>query len=322
MSDSVLDVIRRQLSEKITVYVDEDTQLALKRDCENFLVENMNSFINRLVKNYISAYYNSVYDSVPAIKKTLSESFPGHTNDEYESAAKQIAFTKADNYVSSGQLNKTINFRLNKYVVHLAVGELYSAPASLEISKFFRQMFLSYLSSPIYKREHIIYAEELETIQTAIREKKIVSYMNKSNGKTRVFAPYSIEKSSLELHNYVIAQMGSEERHITSIRLANLSHLTVLRDKAQFRDDFGIMHDAIKRNGVQFGYDSIVERSVRLNEEQYRTYERRYVDRPAPIKEEHADGIHTLYFDCSNFHLRSYFEPFGTIVPLIQDLIE
>ncbi len=313
MSDSVLDVIRNQLSEKITVYVDEDTQTALKRDCENFLVENMNSFINRLTKNYISAYYNSVYNSVPPIKKALSDSLSGFTGDEYESVAKLIAFTKADSYVSSGQLNKTLNFRLNKRVVHLAVAELYSAPASLEISRFFRQMFLSYLSAPIYKREQIIYGEELEKIQEAISEKRKLSYVNKSNGKTRIFAPYSIEKSSLELHNYVIAQMDSEEQHIASFRLANLSHLTLLRDKAQFRDGFDIMYDAIKRNGVQFGYDSIVERSVRLNDEQYKTYKRRYVDRPIPIKEEIVDGIHILHFDCSLFHLRSYFEPFKGI---------
>ena len=96
MNSSALDAIKNQLSSKITVYLDEDTYAALKKDIKDFDAKNPNSFVNRLVKNYVSDYFSAVYETVPEIMKILSESGSGLKDESIEEVAKQVAFVKGN----------------------------------------------------------------------------------------------------------------------------------------------------------------------------------------------------------------------------------
>ncbi len=315
MNNSLADTIRNQLSEKITVYVNEDLYRSLHKDADNFEVKNLNSFINRLVKNYVKDYFDSIYRTIPDIKKVLFRDCKNNDTETINSLAKEIAFIKTNESKAKRSLSKKINFRLNNGIVNDAVEAFYSAPASIDISAFFRNMFLSYLALPIYRRERIIYKSEVEKIESIINKNEKMSYVYKSKDKSRVFLPACIEVSKYEMFNYVVGQFGDHSGHISSIRLSNITEIVHIHETAVFRDDFDECLDSMKKNGIQFSIDSVKTYKVTLDEQQYITYKRKYYERPEPIHkiDEETTNNHILYFDCSEFQLRTYFKPFENI---------
>ena len=310
MNSSALDAIKNQLSSKITVYLDEDTYAALKKDIKDFDAKNPNSFVNRLVKNYVSDYFSAVYETVPEIMKILSESGLDLKDESIEEVAKQIAFVKGNASKKSGNLKKKLNIKLGSRTVNDAIEALYNGPVSLDISAFFRNMFLSYLSLPVYKRERIIYKGELEKIERAIKSKEKLSYLNKEKNETHVLNPYCVEPSSFELYNYVIGE-SDNSRNIVSIRLSNIKDIVPVHQSASFSDKFAPYFERMKRNGIQFGINETGMYCVTLNEKQYAGYWKKYLDRPEIIKEERDGDLHKCYFDCSEFQIKTFFTPFA-----------
>ena len=308
MNNSSIEVIKEQLSSKITVYVDKDTFDSLQKDCRDFEAKNPNNFINRLVKNYVSDYFSSIYKAVPEIQKVLESNGYDDRNNIQE-IAKLIAFTKNGINKINGNLNKKLNIKLNNSTVNKAIEALYYGPASLDISAFFRSMFLSYLSFPVYKRERIIYKEELERIEGVIRNNEKLSYVNKEKNQTHVLNPYSVEPSSHELFNYLIGESGNS-RNIVSIRLSNIKDIFAIHEKREFSERFDPYFERMKRNGIQFGINKPDIFLITLNEKQYEGYWKKYLDRPEIIKEDREGDLHKCYFDCSDFQLKTFFLPF------------
>ena len=308
MNNDAMDVIKNSLSQKITVYLDEDTNAALQKDFRDFETKDISKLINLLVENCVTEYFETIYASIPDIKRKLLEA--GCSPETIDQTAKSIAFAKATAVNPKRKLNRTVNFRLNKKVVNKAVEALYNGPVSLDYSAFFRSMFLSYLSFPVYKREQIVYKQEIDLINSQIERKEKVSYTRKDTGKSHKFNPYTVEPSSHELFNYLIGQFDNGERHKSSIRISKIKDLVPIHEKLSFSENFEECYRVMNQNGIQFAFDEVEIRSVTLNEKQYGNYERRYLDRPVIIKETSDNGLHTCYFNCSKFQLEAYFTPF------------
>ena len=173
------------------------------------------------------------------------------------------------------------------------------------------------MTLPVYKREQVIYKDELSKINNAIIKKEKLSYYRKDTGKRHILNPYSVETSSYEMFNYLVGQFDYSEKHKTSIRISKISDIVPIHESAEFTDDFEICLKAMRRNGIQFAMDEVVLKTVELNENQYNAYKRKYLDRPAIVSETLTDGIHICTFDCSDFQLETYFAPFDNniIIP-------
>lgn len=314
MNNSSLDIIREQLSEKITVYLNEDTYNSLKKDCVDFETKNISEFINLLVDNYVSSYFDLVYSGVPKIIKILEDS--STKTENIDQVAKTIAFSKATSSDQKGSKDNTLNFRLKKGVVNKAIEALYNGPDSLDISAFFRSMFLSYLAMPIYRREQMIYKHEIDKIKKIIKNKEKMSYYRKDTGKNHIFNPYSVEPSKQEMFNYLVGQFDSGDKHKSSIRISKIKDIVSIHEEASFTDNFNECYLAMKENGIQFAIDEVRIRQITLTDKQYKTFWRKYLDRPTIKNEEVKDNKHICFFDCSDFQLEAYFTPFGDDNPL------
>ena len=307
MNTDNLYEIKNKLSDKITVYVNEDTHASLHKDCEDFEVSNMNDFVNRLIANYIEDYYDLIDDFGTAIKDSLKN----YVNEgNLEDICKTIAFKNGSVVGTKGKTEKRINFRLQKKTFLKAVENLYDAPDSLDVSSFFRNMFLSYLSMPSYKRERIIYRKTIMQIEEIIRKKEKLSYYKKDTGKTHILNPYTVESSTNELYNYLIGQYDNDDKHKTSVRIARIKDIFPIHKTAEFSDNFEECYKSAKKNGIQFMMDDVETHSVVLTGKQYDTYNRRYLERPKIIDEKIDGDSHICFFDCSRFQLESFFTPF------------
>ena len=309
MENSLIESLRNSFYEKITVYLDDDTKGSLLKDQSDFEIEDTSKFINRLIENYVTEYFDMVYGSIPDIKRKLEEA--DCEIDDIDQIAKSIAFAKSSSVGSANKLSEKINFRLQKKVRNKAIEALCNGPTSLDISSFFRSMFLFYLSYPVYKREQIIYKQEIDSINRIIRNSEKMNYTNKDNNNSHSFNPYMIDHSPHELFNYLIGQFDHGDRHNTSIRISKIKDIVPVHEKSFFSGNFEECYEVIRQNGIQFGsIDKVVIRKVVLNEDQYRHYHRKYLDRPVIIKEKIEDGKHICYFNCSEFQLKTYFIPF------------
>ncbi len=319
MNTENLYEIKNKLSDKITVYVNADTYSSLHKDCEDFESSNLNDFINRLIGNYIEDYYELIDD----LSKEIKESLEKYVNeDDLDSICRSIAFKKGSAVGSKGKTEKKINFRLQKKTFIKAVEILYNAPESLDLSSFFRNMFLSYLSLPIYKRERIIYRRTIRQIEDIIRKKEKLSYYRKDTGKTHIINPYTVESSSNELFNYLVGQYENGDKHKTSVRIARIKDIVPIHKTAEFSDNFEQCYKTAKKNGIQFMMDEVEIRSVVLNAKQYETYSKRYLERPKMFDEKADGDLHICYFDCSEFQINGFFTPFleKDKVPKIEKL--
>lgn len=307
MNTDILYEIKNKLSDKITVYVNTDTYDSLHKDCKDFEVSNMNDFINRLIGNYIEDYYALIDELSKEIKDSLEKYVD---EDNLDSICRSIAFKKGSAVGSKGKTERKINFRLQKKTFNKAVENIYAASESLDLSSFFRNMFLSYLSLPIYKREQIIYRRMIRQIEGIIKKKEKLSYCKKDDGKTHIINPYTIDSSSHELFNYLVGQYENGDKHKTSVRIARIKDIVPIHKTAEFSDNFEQCYKTAKKNGIQFMMDEVEIRSVTLNEKQYQTYNKRYLERPKLIDEKVVNNFHVCYFDCSKFQLESFFTPF------------
>ena len=309
------------LSEKLNIYLSDSTLNQLTNDALGFLVKkkdnipNRNKFCNLLIYNYLERYMSQVNKCSEETYALLEKTLPNSKKPLIRSLSRQIAYKNLVTATSDqGPVNKTLSLKIDNSKKTRILEALCNNLDEVDLSIFFRSLFQSYLSLPVYQREQIIYADRIAILDKAIRKEVSITYKNASTGKQNFFFPKLIQHSQHEYYNYVIDQFDNSHHGIGSIRIANLNDLYLSQRPAIFSDEFAETVKRMQRNGVQFSYseNENPKHTITLTKEGYNRYQRRYLERPEPtsISQINDDGSVTLEFDCSEFQFNSYFRPF------------
>lgn len=316
--------IKAQLDLKQNIYLSADTFDALIKDMRDFEVFdnkgeiNRNDFINRLIYNYSDEYITKITDLAATTRLELEKVITDSSIDFDEIATKTVMSVLSKDSDKTVRHNKIFSFRVKKKYLTVVAEMICMIPYEMDLSSFLRNMILTYLSLPIYKREQIIYKEEMNKLQLAIDKGIEVSfdYNRHTKLKNHVVSPYSLERSQNEMRNYLVVQSHTKDKpFIMSLKLSKISNIIFLnKQKAHFSDKFNKCFEAMKRNGIAYHINEVTIKEVEMNEAAYNTFKAKYLERPALIKYE--DGIG--YFDCSESQLNFYFNPFGDNIRIIN----
>lgn len=318
-----IEDIKLQLEQKQNIYLSINTFNDLLKDMRDFEVFdnkgeiNKSDFINRLICNYSKEYIDEITKLADSTKTELEKIIKDDSIDFKEIATRTVMTVLSKDTDKSVKHNKILSFRVKKKYLATIASVICRVPYEMDLSSFLRNMILSYLSLPIYKREQVIYKEEIEKLNYAIENGIDISidYRTGNGIKTHIVSPYSIDRSAYELRNYLIVESHKKETpYIMSLKIFRISNIILLDlQKSHFADDFKTKYKAMKRNGIAYPINEISIKKVKMDETALSIFNAKYLERPALIKYE--DGV--AFFDCSESQLNFYFNPFGDSVNIL-----
>ncbi len=302
------------MEEKIKIYLPKNIYDTLIEDVELFEFFkrngslNKNEFVNLLIANYHDIYQKTYGIVLNKIKDTLlsetnlkgfdAEIVSGKILDIFEKNSKNAIGPKAEIALSitpTKVSSKTINFIKS------------NLNPAITLSNYFRNFFASYIRLPRNKRETILFKDTFEEINNAIKEKKMIYIVNKSNNAYKL-SPYIVTSSREEIFNYLLAE--SEQKNVITFRMSRIRQVTCMNKSSSFeKNNIGVLKRMIEQ-GPQFittkGEDAN-NIQIKLTEEGKHLYKIRYINKPKPFKIEND----IYYFDCTEEQIKQYFFVFG-----------
>ena len=300
---------------KIKISLPKAVLMTLKNDCKNFNIlkadgsQNFNAFINNLVINYyedFSANEEILHDNI----KTALDIVPDRYKEKLFTdmikiiAKKQVSVLDGESTSFSFKPTK-MSERAITFIENILI-------KSESISSYYRRMFITYVSKTQPQRERIIFKENYDILQKAIKKRVRVCIVTKGDSikNTSVYGVFSAKE---ELYNYVLSTDGQT---LFTIRLANIKSVSVLSDKSEIPEYIKDVFNRQIRCGVQYPIfkeeDKLIK--VKFTEKGIYLFNRIYLYRPTPVK---TDG-NIYYFDCSTNQAIHYFKRLGGDAVIIE----
>lgn len=303
--------------EKIKIFVTPELKMILIKDAELFEFKkndntaNLNKFLNVLITNYFDEFSKNEAEKFNKINTLIEKySIKGDLEPFIYDSLRIIdsKFKKEDKY------STYLSFRPNKDSVYLVNYIENKLLKNSSISDYFRNLFLSYVSMPQFKRERIICKETLAKVEEAIKDSKKVILCTEYNKDDREkLSPYSIAIIKDETFNYILCKNGHGA--IQSFRLSKVKDCLVTKETTSFTEEEIALCKKITKYGAQYVYyPNEQETIIEFTKRGLKLFDRMYVYRPIPDK---IEG-NIMYFNCSYEQLYQYFSRFGGEIRVIK----
>jgi hypothetical protein len=297
------------MEEKIKIYISEKTGRILDKDAElfEFLRKdgriNRNAFLNTLILNYFGQYSEQRARQTGRITEELRKA--GIEEDLLPSLSEKLLQTAGSDPAVPERLDTVISLkptrRSSDVIRYIEAAYL----GNTTLSRYFRDLFVSYVSMPQDEREKIIFQEQFQTVAEAIRLHRKISFITERYpGRLYTVSPYMIVSSREELFNYLLA---ANEDWPYTFRMSRIRAVRISSEEAGFSERVLASLKKTARYGPQFPIVTDTEIRVRLSERGIRQFRSIYLHRPVPEKTE--ENIY--YFRCSPFQIFQYFTRFG-----------
>lgn len=302
------------MEEKIKIYISESINNILLKDMERFEFFkkdgsfNKNEFYNTLIVNYYETYQknnSTIFDHIQNTIKQNSDwneykindisyeilSYVETKTNKLDGSKSEIALSMKPTKHSSTVINYIQN-HLVKYTT---------------LSNYFRNLFASYSLLPQDRRERIIFKQNFELIEEAIKNNRKIYFTTTNKEAPHVASPYTIANSKEELFNYLLAEYNDMP---FSFRIGRLKNIVIINEQRQFKDSNISVFNKMIEFGPQFAYEiknPSDEIQIQLTDRGKMMYQSMYLHRPRYTK---IEGD-IYYFNCSRQQAYQYFSRFG-----------
>ena len=211
--------------------------------------------------------------------------------------------------------SKLVNFHLNKKTFDecKSLGE----NSNYFDTEFFRVVFEWYTLKAKYKREQILFHEEIEMLKEAINKKYELEFNIKTNDgklvKIQDSYPFGIFESKDENFNYLVTVGKNGETYST--RISNMRNMSLIRKVFSVSKE--VEEKAKKRiENKYYGMGNTVQCKIEFTEEGYSNYKTISHLRPKP--EEVDEKNRVLSFREPEDSLFFYFKQFGGNIKVLE----
>jgi putative uncharacterized protein (fragment) len=285
----------------------------LDRDMETFNQKNRNSMINKIIFTYLK-----VKNEDDIQEKILNDIKKIETNISKEKEKKIKEIIKKNIYetltIKKGN-SKLVNFHLNKKTFDecKSLGE----NSNYFDTEFFRVVFEWYAFKAKYKREQILFHEEISIIKEAINKKYELEFNVKLNDerliKIQDSYPFGIFESKDENFNYLVTVDKNGETYST--RISNMKNVSLIRKVFSVSKE--IEEKAKKRiEKKYYGMGNTVWCKIQFTEEGYSNY--KTISHLRPRIEEADEKNRILIFKEPEDSLFFYFKQFGGNIKVLE----
>lgn len=273
---------------------------------------NKNKFINRLISNY----YETINNNIDKFEKNLLDLLKNVKNKE--DIVYEILRAKEKNEESDFKKEYELTFISTKESKDALNDIEYSNYAFIfTISGYLRKLFNDYAKFNQDERERIIFKEEIDLINQAIKLNKkihfkLISKTENEDGKTN--PEQKLEVSPLGIYNSKDRQFAYLIYYTSSsYNVVNLYKLTDLRMSRSFRDELtkeikDKIDNDLDKNDPQYINSPIINCQIKLTKKGKKMFTKIFINRPKPYKIE--DDVY--YFEVSINQLFQYFSRFGS----------
>lgn len=303
--------MNNDLKENYTVKVATIVFDALEQDVDMFNQSNRNRLINKIVLTYLKIkdtddvsekIYLDISNYIKDLKNNEKKIRDKIKNDLYEN----INIEKNKNV-------KTLNFRLSNETYESCISLGY--PAGYFDTTFFRTVFDWYLSKPKHKRERIVFYNEYDKLQDAIKREVEVKLEIKLgvSDVLKLNSCYPLELFSAKDENYNYLLSSSDDGKIYPTRLSNILKLNLIQKKFNISSEIRKKAKE-KAEKKYYTWGEAQKIVIKLTENGYHKYKIISHLRPKvveKIKEEKDSKTYILTFNEPEDVMMYYFPQFG-----------
>ena len=299
------------MTEKYKIYIPEDMKSRLMNDAELFEffkkddTINLNAFLKELLVNYFDEYRDKKAKLLETILADLSE-FPSISHKDADAIADRIinTYMKSDKYRTDRNTAITLTVSGRSYDVMKAIEN--NLLSDISLSHYINGLFSSYLSIARNSREMIIFRDNFEGLNEAIRNKRIVTFSTtSSNNQVFKVKPYIIAASKEEQCNYLLCT-DANHRTLHTYRVSRITALYTTSDcYIPNEGDRQKLLEIARRNPQSTAKN--VDAVVQLTDRGIHKFHMIVKNRPEVLKREG----NTFYFNWPKGPLEDYFRRLG-----------
>lgn len=300
------------MTEKYKIYVPEEMRSRLMNDAELFDFEkkdgsvNFNAFLKELLVNYFDEYLERKSEFRAAVLSDLN-AFPSINQRDANAIADKILndYAKNQEFETGRDCAITLTVSGRSLSVMNAIENNLLGKTSL--SQYVNDLFASYLSIARSRRERIIFRETYDTLETAIRKGRIITFASTGASSGIVFAvkPYVLAPSKEEQCNYLLCRDKSSHFtrtfRISRIRALFMTQETFTPDAKTLRE----LKELAIRNPQSASKN--IDATVLLTDRGIQKFRVIVKNRPEVLKK---DG-NLYYFNWPRHQLEEYFSRYG-----------
>ena len=270
---------------------------------------NKNKFINKLITNY----YEIVNLSIKKLEDNLLTLLKDIKNKE--ELVNDILKIKEKNEDSDSKKEYELTFISTKESNNALLDIEYSNYSYIfTMSGYLRKLFNDYAKLNQDERERIIFKNEIDLINTAIKNNKKIFFKVITKKDENNIIEEKLEVSPLGIFNSKDRQFAYLIYYTSSTyNVINLYKLVDLRISRNFKDELRSslkekINNDLDKNDPQFINSLIIKCKIKLTKKGKKMFTKIFINRPKPLKIQ--DDIY--YFECSINQLFQYFSRFGS----------
>ena len=255
--------------EKIKVNLSYLTYSTIINDAEAFLIYkangeiNKNEIFNRIVANLATEEFNNKIAKKNKYKELLSKYVDD--SNKLNTIIDNIELIEANNKVKRSEVyDQIVMIRPTKMYEDIFNKIIYNYLDNLSISAYFRNLFDYYASLNQDEREKVIFKNQLDSINEAI--KNGITIKTKMINNIVDFHVYKVVTTKEKMFNYVLGviQTANDRRKTISIHL-NKIDTVVLSNKLinLYKNEINMLDHMIER-GAQYIAGEYIEAKIEL----------------------------------------------------------
>jgi len=322
-----IDPIKIKIPEELYAFFEQDAKNFefYDDDKEKF---SINKFLSALITGYFPVYHRKISGQYAEIKKILSDCIEDETklNKAITCLIRSRAVNENRNLVRGKK--RAITIRPNSENVD-TITEINKAIRETDETQadFYRRMFDSFCSLPMYEREKLIYHKETEKIGKACKAQSEIVIQVRRNEQLLhyVIVPYKLVHGLDERFNYLLAQEFSNQENGPLAVTFRLSRVSVSLESGPVGkiEPSVLEHlQMMESYSPQYSINDDKEILIELTKAGLDSYRRIYHDRPHCTSMDLTEnGKAICHFLCSMDQLYLYFRQFnpGEAVVLNSD---
>lgn len=277
------------------------------------------NFINRIIKNYIYEADASIHFALEKEKAILESALKKLDKEAQNSAIEALLKYKEKELImkaNSYERGSSCAYRLWEDTVQYLTNTSEECREAdyykNKIGAYLKAVIEEYCEKPYIERERIYFAEKVEIIETAIKEKRRLTVIASDGNRYTVY-PYGIVSDQKSMYNYLIgysrAYESDEEMRPMSMRISANNEFKLTKQNYHLNyAEKKELESLVKTRGVQFLLGQEEEIHVILTEAGIIQYNRQLHLRP-PVAEIREGNEYI--FHCTPLQAEIYFMRLG-----------
>ena len=316
-----------ELPARLDIYVPDEVAKLVHDDgmlFECFKADNVTLNQNDFLTELFCGYYDSYIEENNRYLKDLQKRIGQYVQDT--EAGKELANKILNEIVFPEYTSKTrknvscLRLKRTKRLQDRFEAVPYDVLGGDSISKYFRNILISYSKRSLSQREKIIFSDTYNALSDACKHSRHLDIvLSFSSGKVHHVIPYCIVSGYEDMFNYLLCEeinTNNGSSKVMTFRINRISSYSKNKDSGEVSAAAKENLERMLRLSPQYAFNNDKKICIRMNAAGKDLFRKIYHGRPSPVDVKEDGDWYRFYFDCSIAQASLYFRKFE------QDTIE